>query len=726
MLNLKAIMTQVEAELTATASDKKAAKRATREEQVLFYTTQKALKDAKNVSTTAREFQNLADTDHLSGLISTEKWKFITDCVEQLTASDPSAILSKLKADADTILKKIRACTTGRDYANTATAKYEQCLVQLYNYVELAVDGVGTITNMFGCFESCGVFAAKFTAAGVRTVAQLEQEQGKEAEFVREFTSAVPIAQVTSSTFASAKLAELSDVVNGINYVKLGAETEEEALQKVRAIMHGVMYESDWNSLTELTAIAKLMEAVKRFFQENGIDSTKQLPALGLDIAWSEQFRNLSKKSKKLYKQTISWNNGTLQLKLDVTVKQADRLGKATHQWIKVDGKSVPKVNHETGGVEHFGVLNDATSLVRDRVMNYATNEINKIGANIKDLFMDEQVRMACVESWTTFQRTHAAMADRIKSALAMNRAWVQSFTQQAAKALEAANGVENDPMYEAAVKALKEKRSAMQKALRNQLRLEYRANKVSPHDISQVLFGCVLAGKSEYEDLESSFGSFLQEEYALFVLQWSKKLDLPVATTLETQVDDCLLPDGYVAETNEDGLIVVDGEIVGELRDELPAGQYAIVERNGKVYAQAEIAQLLEAAINELDASTAQGVVLKLIFKDGTNPYKLLSQLMNQQLAVVSARSTFTINLSGGRTIRQEGKYETHLLNANGQKFEVFAEGKSPLNGLNGTITNGMVTRLDKQTGELEEQIDGSLQAVTEAQYSVYVILQG
>lgn len=741
MLSLKTIMTQVEAELTATASDKKAAKaaarkeakRAHREEQVLFFTVQKALKDAEDkavlaaaqVRTAADAVCMAADQAKKEGTLDLDQRVFVETVIDQLRAKSPKEILSTLQADAETILAKIKACTDGRDYADRVDNKYEQCLIQLYNYVELAVDSVGVITNMFGCFESLGVFVNKFIAVGYRTTKQLSKLSSKEAEFVREFASAVPIASVPDSKFASNKLAEISDAVNGIDYVKLGAETEAKALEKVRAIMHGIIYKSNWDNLQELSAIAQLMEAVKRFFQENGIDSTKQLPLLGLDITLSEQFRTLSKKSKKLYQGALDWHDGTVQIKLGVSERQAKNLGQVQTRMEQVaPGQWEPKTNPTTGATEHYGILNDATSLVRDRVMNYAINEVNKVGSSICNLLMDEQVRTACVEAWKTFQRTHAVMAERIQSTLKTNHAWIQSFALQTAKALEAAHGVENDPMYEAALKAIKEKRAAMQKTLRNQLRLEYRAHKVAPSAISQLLFGCVLANKSEYEDLESSFGSFLQEEYALFVLQWAQKLGLPIVNTIETQVDNCLLPDGYIATVDEDGLIVVDGEIVGELRDELPAGLYTIVERDGRIYAQAEVSQVLEAAIDALDASTEQGVVLKLVFSAGTNPYQLLNKLMDQQLKIVSESAPFTIP---GTEIKVKGVAETYLQNTNGHKFKVFGKGKSPLSGLCGKITNGMVTRIEKETGETEVDIEtGQFVAVTVPQYSVYVVLQG
>ena len=203
----------------------------------------------------------------------------------------------------------------------------------IYNYVKAAITGVGTTTNAFDAISSVAIYAKMLENKGYKDLLEAIKANELMANWLKTYFGIIFRKRVDPTEN------EVCQYMNKQLGVRVYTAGTDPYTRVNNPLGHGVPYESlaetrvkngfvvqvigdsvdrthemfkrmqaaplvEWK---EIQAICLDMEAIKRFYQEKGIDATKQFPEGGLPIPGLKLMQSDPKMSKKLFSYAIDW-----------------------------------------------------------------------------------------------------------------------------------------------------------------------------------------------------------------------------------------------------------------------------------------------------------------------------------------------------------------------------------------------------------------------------------
>lgn len=578
----------------------------------------------------------------------------------------------------------------------------EGAVAQVYNYATSLITAVGLVTNMFDPASSIGFYAEDLLRDGIKDVTAAAQIDTR-VRFLQEIKKAYCIKNVKGSKIASQELLPAIESITKSNFKMHRLST----LDEVCVIVRRLFTECDWDSCVELIAISKILEAVKRFYQEHGIDGTKKLPKNGLTIQYEKRLKYIKKLSKIPYHNEFNWDSGVFNSVLwknnEAFDLEANRVGEKKRK-VGPSKKDWENVLDEDGNPVFRGYVEDVASLARKEVADYAIEQIQGRVDDLMDVFMDERIRKFALEK---YRGTTQDFKDFLKFVRVANSDLANHFEQATAKALERAGFDINDSMYQATLKSLKAQKSALKRDLRNTLRTGYRSENISAADISIIMLGAVLDGKNAYEDIESDFARLLDQEWAIAAIRLSEFAGFKVDRKVVSEIENCIVPEGFEVEVNEEGLCLVENEIVGEVEN-LNPGKYTVEEGvDGAFYATADMIDILLADINSIEAGPEQGILFQLKFGKDVSTTNLLQDMIGEKVALIEKVDNQFIK----RVFRADGTLLAAYFNEVGSRMNGVIRKLTA--DLNGEISNGLVLTVKRNVATEEDEEIGERKSI-------------
>lgn len=203
----------------------------------------------------------------------------------------------------------------------------------IYNYVKAAITGVGTTTNAFDAVSSVAIYSKMLENKGYKNLLEAISANELMAKWVQiysgiVFRKRVDPTEKEACEYMSKQLGTKVYTAGTDPYTRvnnpLGQGTPYASLAETRVVdgfvvqivgdnvdrtheMFKRMQAAPLIEWSEIQLVCLDMEAIKRFFQEKGIDATKQFPEGGLPIPGLKLMQADPKMSKKQFSYAIDW-----------------------------------------------------------------------------------------------------------------------------------------------------------------------------------------------------------------------------------------------------------------------------------------------------------------------------------------------------------------------------------------------------------------------------------
>lgn len=258
----------------------------------------------------------------------------------------------------------------------------------IYNYIKAAITGVGTTTNAFDAVSSVAIYSKMLENKGYKDLLEAISANELMAKWVQTyfgivFRKRVDPTEKEACEYMSKQLGVKVYTAGTDPYTRvnnpLGQGTPYVSLAETRVVdgfvvqivgdnvdrthkMFKRMQAAPLVEWKEIQTVCLDMEAIKRFFQEKGIDATKQFPEGGLPIPGLKLLQSDPKMSKKQFSYTIDWRGccGTLE-----TLNPATAWKPVYKTFVAKSGNTILARNKETNEMMVSAIFPDVNHTAR-------------------------------------------------------------------------------------------------------------------------------------------------------------------------------------------------------------------------------------------------------------------------------------------------------------------------------------------------------------------------
>lgn len=272
--------------------------------------------------------------------------KEYVDKIAQDKAADLATAARKLvELDPENFRKLAEEAIADHKVRSAAKAMYEKhaeyltnsgrrvAFSAIYNYIKAAITGVGTTTNAFDAVSSVAIYSKMLENKGYKDLLAAIEANELMAQWIQTYFGIVFRKRVDPSekevcAYMSKQLGTKVYTAGTDPYTRvnnpLGQGTPYMSLAETHIVdgfvvqivgdsvdrtheMFARMQDAPLTDWAEIQLVCLDMEAIKRFFQEKGIDATKQFPEGGLPIPGLKLMQADPKMSKKQFDYAIDW-----------------------------------------------------------------------------------------------------------------------------------------------------------------------------------------------------------------------------------------------------------------------------------------------------------------------------------------------------------------------------------------------------------------------------------
>lgn len=333
--------------------------------------------------------------------VTTTTLKEYIDKIAQDKAADLATAARKLvELDPENFSKLVDNALQDHKVRSAAKALYEShkdyltnsgkrvAFSAIYNYIKAAITGVGTTTNAFDAVSSVAIYAKMLENKGYKDLFAAIAANELMSKWIQTYFGIVFRKRVDPSEqevcdYMSKQLgvrvytAGMDPYTRVNNPLGMGtpyeslAQTKEKGGFIVQVIGDNVdrtheMFRrmqaaplSDW---AEIQLVCLDMEAIKRFFQEKGIDATKQFPEGGLPIPGLKLMQADPKMSKKQFSYAIDWRGCCGKLE---TLNPATAWKPVYKTFVAKSGNTILARNKETNEMMVSAIFPDVNHTAR-------------------------------------------------------------------------------------------------------------------------------------------------------------------------------------------------------------------------------------------------------------------------------------------------------------------------------------------------------------------------